>query len=370
MMVATATYDLESIGKRFDLPGRFDHGRPWGSGHINDTFQVVYTRNGKRASYIIQRLNHLVFSDPVGLMSNVELVYKHLQAAMAKAPGNSLRPLEFYPCTADGTNLMHDENTGTYWRVCDFVGNTRTYDIVESTDQAFRAARAFGEFQGALLDLPGDCLFETIPDFHHGPSRLAAFEKALAADVHDRAESAAREIDFALERREILNRLVDLHADGALPERITHNDCKLNNVLLDRTTGEAVCVIDLDTVMPGFVAYDFGDLVRTATTPAAEDETNLSSVQMQMPMFRALARGYLEATRGFLTDVERDLLTFSGKLMTLTIGLRFLTDYLAGDVYFGAHREGHNLDRCRTQFALVESIEEQEDEMEAVVASL
>ena len=368
--MATATYDLESIGKRFDLPGRFDHGRPWGSGHINDTFQVVYNRDPRRASYIFQRLNHSVFSDPVGLMRNVERVCKHVQTAVAKAPGNSLRPLEFHVCAANGTRLFHDEHTGTYWRVCDFVGNTRTCDIVENTEQAFRAARAFGEFQGALLDLPGGRLIETIPDFHHGPRRFAAFEEALAADVHGRAESAAREIDFALERRQVLNRLVDLHADGALPERITHNDCKLNNVLLDRTTGDAVCVIDLDTVMPGFVAYDFGDLVRTATSPAAEDETDLSRIHMQMPMFRSLARGYLEATRGFLTDVERDLLAFSGKLMTLTIGLRFLTDYLAGDVYFGVHRERHNLDRCRTQFALVESIEEQEDEMEAFVASL
>lgn len=369
-MMATATSDLESIGRAFGLAGSFVDGEPYGSGHINDTYRVVYSEGGSTISYIFQRLNHEVFKDPVGLMRNVDQVYRHLKQIRNSETGIALRPLEFYPSTIDGTRLFHDRNTGTYWRVCDFVENTLTYDVVTGVDQAFRAAHAFGVFQRALLDLPCDRLTETIPDFHNGRRRFADFETVLADDVRGRAASATAEIDFILDRREVFSRLADLHTAGALPERVTHNDCKLNNVLFDQTTGDAVCVIDPDTVMPGFVAYDFGDLVRTATSSTAEDETDLSLINMQMPLFQALARGYVEATREFLTDIERDLLAFSGKLMTLTIGMRFLADHLAGDVYFGVHREGQNLDRCRAQFKLVESIEEQEDEMNAFVAAL
>jgi len=370
VMVATATYDLESIGRAFGLTGRFVGGESYGSGHINDTFRVGYDHGGSTVSYVFQRLNHAVFKDPGSLMRNVDQVYRHLKQVRETEAEISLRPLEFYPSTRKGSALHHDPATGTYWRVCDFVENTLTYDVVTGIDQAFRAAHAFGQFQRALLDLPCDRLTETIKGFHDGCRRFADFEAILAEDACGRAASATAEIDFVLDRREVFTKLADLHASGDLPERITHNDCKLNNVLFDQTTGEAVCVIDPDTVMPGFVAYDFGDLVRTATSSTAEDETDLSLINMEMPLFQALARGYVEATRGFLTDVERDLLGFSGKLMTLTIGLRFLADHLAGDVYFGAHREGHNLDRCRAQFRLVESIEEQEAEMNAFVASL
>lgn len=369
-MVATATYDLEAIGRAFGLAEKFIGSEPYGSGHINDTFRVVYNHGDSTSSYVFQRLNHEVFKDPVGLTRNVDQVYRHLRRIRKTETEISLRPLEFYPSIFDGTGLFHDQSTDTYWRVCDFVENTQTYDVVTGVNQAFRAAHAFGQFQRALLDLPCDRLTETIPDFHNGRRRLADFETILADDVCGRAASAQAEIDFILDRREVFSRLADLHAAGTLPERITHNDCKLNNVLFDQTTGDAVCVIDPDTVMPGFVAYDFGDLVRTATSSTAEDEADLSLINMEMPLFQALARGYVEATRGFLTEVERDLLGFSGKLMTLTIGLRFLGDHLAGDVYFGAHREGHNLDRCRAQFKLVESIEGQEAGMNAFVASL
>lgn len=369
-MVTNAKYDLESIGRVFGLAGSFVGGEPYGSGHINDTFRVGYDHGGSTISYVFQRLNHEVFKDPANLMRNVDQVYRHLGQIRETESGISLRPLEFYTSTRDGSALHLDPATGTYWRVCDFVENTRTYDVITGVDQAFRAAHAFGQFQRALLDLPCDHLTETIKGFHDGRRRFVDFEAVLGEDVCGRVASATAEIDFVLDRREVFSRLSDLHAAGALPERITHNDCKLNNVLFDQTTGEAVCVIDPDTVMPGFVAYDFGDLVRTATSSTAEDETDLSLINMEMPLFQALARGYVEATQGFLTEVERDLLGFSGKLMTLTIGLRFLGDHLAGDVYFGAHHEGHNLDRCRAQFKLVESIEAQEDEMNAFVASL
>jgi Ser/Thr protein kinase RdoA (MazF antagonist) len=239
--------------------------------------------------------------------------------------------------------------------------------VVRSPAQAESAAKAFGAFQALLADLPGERLHETIPDFHHTPSRFARFQAALAKDSHGRAAAAGPEIAFALARASEVSVVVDALRDGSLPERVTHNDTKLNNVLLDDITQEGVCVIDLDTVMPGSALYDFGDLVRTSTSPATEDETDLSRVRMQLPMFAALVRGYLTSARGFLTPREKELLPFAGKLITLEIGLRFLTDWLEGDTYFKIKRPMHNLDRCRTQFKLVASIEEQLPTMQEIV---
>jgi Ser/Thr protein kinase RdoA (MazF antagonist) len=237
---------------------------------------------------------------------------------------------------------------------------------VESPQQAFQAARAFGRFQKLLADLPAPRLHDTIPGFHHTPQRFAKLEAAIAADPANRARLAESEIEFALNHKAMAGVLLA----AGLPERVTHNDTKLNNVMLDDKTGEGICVIDLDTVMPGLAPYDFGDIVRTSTSPAKEDERDLSKVQMQFPMFEALARGYLETAAEFLTKAERQLLVLSGKLITFEIGIRFLTDYLEGDSYFKVHREGHNLDRCRTQFKLVESIERQEGAMNKLVEKL
>jgi hypothetical protein len=213
-------------------------------------------------------------------------------------------------------------------------------------------------------------LHETIPDFHHTPKRFAALQRAIAADVKGRAKLAQPEIDFALAHESMAGVLIEASLHTDLPERITHNDTKFNNLLLDDATGESLCVVDLDTVMPGLVLYDFGDMVRTTTSPAAEDEQDLSKVTMQFPLFEALVRGYLSAAGGFLTETEKKFLAFSGKLITFEVGIRFLADYLAGDTYFKIHREGHNLDRCRTQFKLVESIEVQEEKMNRLVESV
>jgi Ser/Thr protein kinase RdoA (MazF antagonist) len=265
----------------------------------------------------------------------------------------------------DGRAWHVDENGG-HWRAYSFIDGARSYDSVERPEQAQQAARAFGMFQKLLADIPAPRLHDTIPDFHHTPKRFAALEQAIGADVANRAALAKREIEFALSRRAMTSVLLD----AGLPERVTHNDTKFNNVLLDDETGEGICVIDLDTVMPGLAAYDFGDMVRTTTSTALEDERDLSKVAMQLAMFEALVRGYLETAGGFLTKEEKEFLAFSGKLITFEVGIRFLTDYLSGDVYFKTHREGHNLDRCRTQFKLVESIEEQEERMSRLVESL
>jgi hypothetical protein len=264
--------------------------------------------------------------------------------------------------TRDG-RAWHMDAGGNHWRMYRFIERARTYDVVESPKQAFEVAKAFGQFQKMLVDLPAPRLHDTIPDFHHTPKRFLALERAIDADVAGRAMLAKREIEFALAQQSIVSVLLDAN----LPERVTHNDTKFNNVMLDDATGEGICVVDLDTVMPGLVLYDFGDMVRTTTSPAAEDEQDLSKVGMQFPMFEALLGGYLSSVGGMLSKAEKQYLAFSGKLITFEMGIRFLADYLAGDTYYKVGREGHNLDRCRTQFKLVESIEQQEERMERLV---
>jgi Ser/Thr protein kinase RdoA (MazF antagonist) len=261
---------------------------------------------------------------------------------------------------------FHRDESGNYWRAFPFIEKARSCDAVESTQQAFEAAKAFGRFQQLLADLPAPPLHETIHDFHHTPKRFAALEQAIEADALNRATLAKPEIEFALKHKAVTSALLD----AKLPERVTHNDTKLNNVMLDDSTGEGICVIDLDTVMPGIALYDFGDMVRTTTSPAREDERDLSRVAMQFPMFEALARGYLASTSAFLTKPEKRHLAFSGSLITFEIGIRFLADFLAGDIYFKTHRDHHNLDRCRTQFKLMESIAQQHDRMNKLVETI
>lgn len=356
--------ELAAIASTFDVPGRFASAVPTGSGHINDSYLVQFDDAGKTAQYVLQRINHAIFSDPAGLMLNIQRVTQHLAAKLADYPDAHRRTLTVIP-TRDAT-AFHLDQSGNYWRAYPFLQNTRSYDVVESPAQAYEAAKAFGNFQRLLADLPAPRLHDTIPDFHHSPKRFAQFQQALAADVANRAQIARPEIEFALRREAFTSILLDAN----LPERVTHNDTKFNNVLLDDRTGEALCVVDLDTVMPGLALYDFGDMVRTATSPADEDEQDLSRVTMQLPMFEALARGYLESAGDFLTPAEHAHLVAAGKLITLEQGLRFLADYLAGDRYYKTHRPDQNLDRCRTQFQLVASIEQQQDAMQRVVESL
>jgi hypothetical protein len=356
--------DAQAAATQFKFRGEVLGIAAHGGGHINDTFLITCEAPNAPARYILQHINRHVFHDPIAVMQNIERVTAHLAAQEAGQSDGARRALRLVPAR-DGRNWFVDAQ-GETWRAYRFIEDARTYDTATSADQAFQAARAFGHFQQQLASLPPPRLNETIPDFHHTPKRFAALEQAIAADAVGRAALAKPEIDFARSRQSITSVLLDAN----LPERITHNDTKFNNVLLDDKTGEAVCVIDLDTVMPGLALYDFGDMVRTTTSPAKEDEKDLSLVTMQFPMFEALVRGYLESAGAFLTSPEKNFLSFSGKLITFEIGIRFLTDYLAGDTYFKVHREGHNLDRCRTQFKLVESIEAQTEEMNRLVESL
>lgn len=356
--------DIRAIARQFQIYGEFVAAGPYGSGHINDTYCVSFDQGGALVRYILQRINHNVFKNPVALMENIQRVTAHLGGKLNGERDYSRRTLTLIP-SRDGGPCHRDEH-GNYWRAYIFIEKARTYDAVESPAQVFAAAKAFGRFQRLLTDLPAPRLHDTIPDFHHTPKRFAAMEKAIDADAVNRAKLAKPEIEFFLRRKAMTTVLLD----ARLPERVTHNDTKFNNVMLDDTTGEGICVIDLDTVMPGLALYDFGDMVRTTTSPAKEDERDVSKVTMQFPMFEALVRGYLASTVGFLTPMEKRLLVSSGKLITFEIGLRFLTDFLAGDTYFKVHRENHNLDRCRTQCKLVESIEQQEDQMNKLVEKI
>lgn len=357
-------HDVRAIARQFEIRGDFLNARPHGSGHINDTYCAVFEQAGTRVRYILQRINHHIFKNPAALMDNVRRVTEHLGRKLAHEADASRRALRLI-ATRNG-NVFYRDADGNFWRAYDFIEKARTYDVALSAAQAFKAAKAFGRFQELLADLPAPRLQEIIPGFHDTPKRFAVLEQAIASDAANRAKLAGPEIEFALRRRELTSRLLDAN----LPERVTHNDTKLNNVMVDDVTGEGICVIDLDTVMPGLALYDFGDMVRTATSPVEEDERDLSKVTMQFPMFEALAHGYLESAAGFLTAPEKELLPLAGKLITFEIGIRFLADFLAGDIYFKVHRESHNLDRCRTQFKLVEDIERQEGRMAEFVGSL
>jgi Ser/Thr protein kinase RdoA (MazF antagonist) len=346
--------DLGAIAARFSLDGKLLSAEPWGNGHIHDTYRL--TCDGAR--YILQRINHQIFKEPLALMENMARVTRHLQQQQG---GRSVRLV----AARDGQSFGRDEQ-GNYWRMFHFVEGTRSVEAVESTEQAYEAAAAFGRFLVWMMDLPLPRLHEVIPHFHNTLRRHAALEKAIEADVCGRVAVAETEIKFALKHERDVSALLAT----PLPVRITHNDCKLNNVLFDGATGVGVCVVDLDTVMHASLLYDFGDLVRATSCRAAEDERDLSRVALDLELFEALARGYFAEAGHLFTAEERQMLVVAGKLITYETGIRFLTDFLCGDTYFKVHREGHNLDRCRTQFHLVESIERQMTQMEQVVAVL
>lgn len=359
--------DIAAIARAFSLPGRLLHSARHGSGHINETFCVSVDAAGGEERFILQRINERVFRNVPSLMENVERVTRHARAQAEATYGADAarRVLTLVP-TIEG-RPCHRDDAGGWWRCYVFIERARTFDVIESPAHAREAARAFGNFQRLLLGLPGPRLHETIPNFHHTRKRFEALQRAVVGDPHGRAAGIRDEIAFARAREPLVDTLLTLQAQGRIPERITHNDTKLNNVMIDDATQEGLCVIDLDTVMPGLALYDFGDMVRSATNSTAEDEPDVTKVHARLPIFEALIEGYLAAARPFLTPVELAHLVISGQLITFEIGLRFLTDHLEGDVYFRTHRPGHNLDRARNQFALLRSLENQRDAMEAIV---
>lgn len=353
--------DLGSLVRCFAIEGAYAGAHGFGGGHIHDTYRVAVNTGGASRSVLLQRINTHVFPQVAELMENVSRVSTHVAACVAGEPNAARRALRLVETKEGG--FLHRDDGENCWRMFPFIERAHAPERAETPEQAFRMARAFGEFQRHLSTLSGPRLHETIPGFHDTPRRFAALRHAIAADAAGRASEAKAEIEYAMRREEMAGLIVQAH----LPERVAHHDAKPNNVLMDDATGEALCVIDLDTTMPGLAVYDFGDMVRAATSPAAEDERDLSRVEMRMELFEALARGYLSTAGEFLTRDEKAHLVTAGKVITFENGLRFLADYLAGDTYYKVHRPGQNMDRCRTQFKLVESIERQEEQMRRAV---
>ena len=329
---------------------------PYGCGHINRTY-LVATAGGR--CYILQKINHHTFRDVAGLMENIELVTEHLRR---KSPDP--RSVLTLVKTADGASYLHAQEG--YWRVYDFVEDTICLQQPESDADFYESAVGFGTFQQLLSDFPAEKLHETIPNFHNTPDRYRAFHETLTRDPMHRAAQVQPEIEFALARQAEMAALQNALDAGELPLRVTHNDTKLNNVLFDAKTRKALCIIDLDTVMPGSALYDYGDSIRFGAATAAEDERELDKMEMSLERFRVFTRGYVRACPG-LTQKELELLPLGAKVMTMECGVRFLTDHIDGDNYFSIHREGQNLDRAHTQFKLVADMERKWDKMKEIV---
>ena len=348
---------------QFDVLARFQLDAPavscdrYGCGHINETYLVV-TESGRR--YILQKISNRAFPDVAGLQENIAAVTEFLHTQTSDPYG----ALTLIP-TDEGKAYLHwDENSD--WRVYDFIEGAVCLQKPETAEDFYQSAIAFGTFQQQLADFPAHTLHETIKNFHNTPDRYRIFKEVLAKDVMGRAKDVQPEIDFVLAHEEVGGRLMGLLKEGKLPLRVTHNDTKLNNVMLSESERKPMCVIDLDTTMPGLSAYDFGDSIRFGAATAAEDETDLSKMEMDLDLFRIFTRGFLTACPG-LTAEERKALPLGAMTMTLECGVRFLTDYLDGDHYFGIHRPDHNLDRCRTQFKLVRDMESKWDKMMQIV---
>ena len=351
----------------------FDFGLPtgeaerYGAGHINDTFAVWAADHSRR--WILQRINTDTFTDPAGLMENVTGVTSYLRREILARGGDPDRETLNVVPTREGKPYYTDCEGGA-WRAYLFVEGTVCLQKVENERDFYTVAETFGNFQNQLAGYPAATLHETIARFHDTPNRYANFEKALAADVMGRAKDVGPEIAFIRAREADCRVLVDQLAAGVLPLRVTHNDTKLNNVLIDQATGKGICVIDLDTVMPGLSAYDFGDSIRFGANDCAEDEPDQSKVHFSLHLYEVFARGYLAAAGSAMTEAERRSLPWGAKLMTLECGIRFLTDYLEGDHYFKISRPAQNLDRARTQFTLVEGMEREFDAMTQLALEL
>lgn len=353
--------DLKEAGAAFEVGGSIRSCERYGNGHINDTFRLSGDKD-----YILQRINTEIFRSPEDLMKNIEEVTAFLRKKIVRCGGDPERETLNLVPARDGKSWYRDSR-GNYWRVYRFITHASCYEQVRDSKMFYQCGLAFGNFQQRLSDYPADTLSETIPRFHDTPGRFADFQKAVAEDLCGRVKTARPEIDFVMEREADCGIIARLQAGGELPLRVTHNDTKLNNIMMDDETGKAICIIDLDTVMQGMSVFDFGDAIRFGANTAAEDETDLTKVSLSLPLYEAFTEGFQAGCGGTLTQTERDMLPQGARIMTLECGMRFLTDYLQGDRYFRIARERHNLDRCRTQFRLVGDMEKKWDEMQKIV---
>lgn len=360
-------HDIPGIISKFAISAEYMGAAPYGNGHINDTYAVqMKSVDGGSFRVLLQRINHHVFRDPAGLMKNIVGITEYLKNKIIAEGGDPMRETLTVIPTQSGEHYTQDES-GNYWRVYVFIEDAITHQQIRDERDFYQCGASFGHFQQQLADYDTSKLIETIPDFHHTVKRFAAFRQALEEDRAGRAALVKAETEFVLRHEEDAGALVRLLESGQLPWRVTHNDTKLNNIMIDTATGKAICVIDLDTVMPGAAAYDFGDSIRFGATTGAEDEPDLSKVNFSLRLFEVFAKGYLSVASRFLNELELWSLAVGSQLMTFECGMRFLTDYLNGDTYFKIHREHQNLDRCRTQFKLVSDMEAQMDAMQKLV---
>lgn len=363
-------YDFKELVKNFNFQGEFIKAEPYGFGHINSTYAVYFKKNNSTTHrYIMQKINSSIFKSPEKLMENIENVTEHIRNKVIAEGGNAHREVLTLIRTTNGNSFYKSLN-GDYWRSYIFIEDAQTYQLVEKPEHFYNSGKAFGKFQQALSDFPADSLHETIPDFHNTEKRYESFLKALRQDIKGRAKEVKEEIRFVVDRATDTKVLVELLKLGKLPLRVTHNDTKFNNVMIDNVTGDGICVIDLDTVMPGLTLYDFGDSIRSGATTAEEDEQELSKVWLDLKLFESFTKGFIETAGQALTERELQYLTFSAKLMTFECGMRFLIDYLEGDVYFRIHKEKHNLYRARNQFKLVADMEKKQQYMQEIVKSI
>lgn len=370
MISKLSNEEIEAIMANFRVNGSLLRFCPLGQGHIHDTYLVELNDNNEIKKYTFQRINTLVFREPELMMANWEKVTRHVGEKIAQLEGDKASRRSLRPVLSQSGQSYYRNPQGEYWRVYHYVDGCHTIETATTPEQAFEAGRAFGHFQKLIVDLSPDEMYETIPFFHHTPRRFERFLQVIEKASPERKAKAAEAISFALQRQSLVSLVTEGLSSGRLPVRVTHNDTKINNVLFDDETGRGLCVIDLDTTMPGSPLYDFGDLVRTGTCSAAEDETDLDLVAMDINLFAAVAEGYLSETADLLVEAEKQLLVMAGPLITFTIGLRFLTDYLEGDIYFKTRYPEHNLDRAKSQFKLLRSMEEQHQQMQKVIDCL
>lgn len=352
-----STYNFPSIIAQFSIEGKAARVEPYGSGHIHDTFRVINEQQDK-PDYLLQRLNHHVFKNIPALSSNIQIVTSHLRSKLETLAGADPDKEVLCLIPSKAKQGFYKDEEGSFWRMYYFLEGTRSYDVVETRQQAYEGGKAFGRFQALLADLDVSSLAETIPDFHDAEHRLRLFHDAVQRDPKGRKKQVAAEIAFVEQRAEAMSQICRLGRQGEFPLRITHNDTKFNNVLLN-SSDKAQCIIDLDTVMPGYVAYDFGDAVRTIINSAPEDEADLNKIKLNWELFEGFTEGFLEETAPLLSDQEIKSLSLGVLLLPFIMGLRFLTDYIDGDHYYKIHFPEHNIQRARAQFKLVEILEEQ-----------
>lgn len=359
--------NLEDAIYAFGFGNRCSYVKPFGAGHINETYAVYMPgESGDELAYVLQRVNSNVFKDPAGVMDNIFGVTEYLRNVIRREGGDPDRETLSYIKTKSGCNYFEDSE-GEPWRCYNFIPDSVCYQLVEEPEQFYQSGSSFGHFLKQLSDYPASKLNETIPDFHNTIRRFEAFQVALKRDLKNRADSCRSEIDFVLAREKDCGVLVHQQDEGILPLRVTHNDTKLNNILFDEKTGKGLCIIDLDTIMPGLAANDFGDSIRFGAATAEEDEPNLDLMHFDISLYELYVKGYLEETKDVLTEAEIGSLPWGARLMTLECGIRFLTDYLQGDTYFKTDYPEHNLIRARTQFRLVDEMEQQFERMQEIV---